>query len=143
MTIFSEKVPHLTAKYIFFRMVIKIIFKIIWGFFQNAFQINSIFEQNLIVWFFDNFWSYQIPYFLRSSQKLTLDCLLISVFLPFLHDVIIKLFCFDLQNYIMHSVLERNWIKGSYLSQLLPQDERGPPKESKSWWIEIIHGGSQ
>ena len=29
-----------------------------------------------------------------------------------------------------HSVLERIWIKGSYLSQWLPQGERGPPKES-------------
>ena len=42
-----------------------------------------------------------------------------------------------------HSVLERIWIKGSYLSQWLPQGERGPPKESKSRWIEIFHGGSQ
>ena len=38
-----------------------------------------------------------------------------------------------------HSVLERIWIKGSYLSQWLPQGERGPPKESKSQWIEILH----
>ena len=30
----------------------------------------------------------------------------------------------------VHSVLERIWIKGSYLSQWLPQGERGPPKES-------------
>ena len=44
---------------------------------------------------------------------------------------------------IAHSVLERIWIKGSYLSQWLPQGERGPPKESKSRWIEILHGGSQ
>ena len=42
-----------------------------------------------------------------------------------------------------HSVLEWIWIKGSYLSQWLPQGERGPPKESKSRWIEILHGGSQ
>ena len=42
-----------------------------------------------------------------------------------------------------HSVLERIWVKGSYLSKWLPQGERGPPKESKSWWIEILHGGSQ
>ena len=42
-----------------------------------------------------------------------------------------------------HSVLERIWIKGSYPSQWLPQGERGPPKESKSRWIEIPHGGSQ
>ena len=41
-----------------------------------------------------------------------------------------------------HSVLERIWIKGSYLSQWLPQGERWPPKESKSWCIEILHGGS-
>ena len=41
------------------------------------------------------------------------------------------------------SVLERIWIKGSYLSQWLPQGEMGPHKESKSWWIEILHGGSQ
>ena len=40
-------------------------------------------------------------------------------------------------------MLERIWIKGSYLSQWLPQGERGPPKESKSRWIEILHGGSQ
>ena len=42
-----------------------------------------------------------------------------------------------------HSVLEWIWIKGSYLSQWLPQSERGPPKESKSQWIEILHGGSR
>ena len=48
------------------------------------------------------------------------------------------------QEYLsIHSVLERIWIKGSYLSQWLPQGERGPPKESKSRWIEILHGGSQ
>ena len=41
-----------------------------------------------------------------------------------------------------HSVLERIWIKGSYLSQWIPQGERWPPKESKSWCIEILHGGS-
>ena len=41
-----------------------------------------------------------------------------------------------------HSVLERIWVKGSYLSQWLPQGERGPPKESKSQWIEILHIGS-
>ena len=41
-----------------------------------------------------------------------------------------------------HSVLEQIWIKGSYLSQWLPQGEMRPPKESKSWWIEIFHGGS-
>ena len=40
-----------------------------------------------------------------------------------------------------HSVLERIWIKGCYLSQWLPQGERWPPKESKSWWIEILHIG--
>ena len=42
-----------------------------------------------------------------------------------------------------HSVPEWIWIKGSYLSQWPPQGERGPPKESKSQWIEILHGGSQ
>ena len=42
-----------------------------------------------------------------------------------------------------HSVLERIRIKSSYLSQWLPQGERGPPKESKSRWIEIFHGGCQ
>ena len=42
----------------------------------------------------------------------------------------------------IHSVLEWIWIKGSYLSQWLPQGERGPPKESKSRWIEIFHSGS-
>ena len=41
-----------------------------------------------------------------------------------------------------HSVLERIWVKGSYLSQWLPQGERGPPKESKSRCIEILHVGS-
>ena len=41
-----------------------------------------------------------------------------------------------------HSVLERIWVQGSYPSQWLPQGERGPPKESKSPWIEIFHGGS-
>ena len=30
----------------------------------------------------------------------------------------------------IHSVLERIWVKGSYT--ILPQGERGPPKESKS-----------
>ena len=44
---------------------------------------------------------------------------------------------------ISHSVLERIWVKGSYLSKWLPQGKRGPPKESKSRWIEILHGGSQ
>ena len=34
------------------------------------------------------------------------------------------------------------WMKGSYLSQWLPQSERRPPKESKSRWIEILLGGS-
>ena len=34
------------------------------------------------------------------------------------------------------------WVKGSYLSQWLPQGEREPPKESKSRWFEILHGGS-
>ena len=44
---------------------------------------------------------------------------------------------------MLHSVLERIWIKGSlYLSQWVPQGERRPPKKSKSWWIEILHGGS-
>ena len=39
---------------------------------------------------------------IQLSQNLTSDCLLISGVLPvFLHDVIIKLFCFDLQNNIM------------------------------------------
>ena len=42
-----------------------------------------------------------------------------------------------------HSVPEWIWIKGSYLSQWQPQGERGPPKGSKSQWIEILHGGSQ
>ena len=37
-----------------------------------------------------------------------------------------------------HSVLERIRVKGSYLSQWLPQGERGPPKESKSLWIETV-----
>ena len=41
-----------------------------------------------------------------------------------------------------HSVLEWIWVKGSYLSQWLPQGERAPPKESKSRWIEISHVGS-
>ena len=41
-----------------------------------------------------------------------------------------------------HSVLEWIWVKGSYLSKWLPQGERGPPKESKSRWIEILHIGS-
>ena len=41
-----------------------------------------------------------------------------------------------------HSVLERIWVKGSYLRKWLPQGERGPPKESKSRWIEILHVGS-
>ena len=40
----------------------------------------------------------------------------------------------------IHSVLERIWIKSSYLSQWLPQGET--PKESKSRWSEILHGGS-
>ena len=49
---------------------------------------------------------------------------------------------FETNGVIHHSVLERIWIKGSYLSQWLPQGERGPPKESKLRWIEILHGGS-
>ena len=44
---------------------------------------------------------------------------------------------------ILHSVLERIWIKCSYVSQWLPQGERGPSKESKSRWIKILHGGSR
>ena len=51
----------------------------------------------------------------------------------------LKQHCFQLP---YHSVLERIWIKGSYLSLWLPQGERRPPKDSKSWWIEILHGGS-
>ena len=52
--------------------------------------------------------------------------------------------CRILSKYTMpHSVPEWIWIKGSYLSQWLPQGERGPPKESKSRWIEILNGGSQ
>ena len=43
---------------------------------------------------------------------------------------------------IYHSVLERIWVEGSYLSQWLPQGERWPPKEPKSRWIEILHFGS-
>ena len=43
----------------------------------------------------------------------------------------------------LHIVLERIWVKGSYLSQWLPQGEKGPPKESQSLWIEILHIGSQ
>ena len=43
---------------------------------------------------------------------------------------------------LKNSVLERIWVKGSYLSKWLPQGERGPPKESKSRWIEILHVGS-
>ena len=45
--------------------------------------------------------------------------------------------------HIWHIVLERIWVKGSYLSQWLPQGERWPPKESKStnWkpprWVPI------
>ena len=45
------------------------------------------------------------PNFIQLSQKLTLECLLIQlnfpVFTQFLHDLIIKLFCFDLQNNFM------------------------------------------
>ena len=49
---------------------------------------------------------------------------------------------FGFLTYALHSVLERIWIKGSYLGQWLPQGERRPPKESKSRWIEIFQGGS-
>ena len=42
-----------------------------------------------------------------------------------------------------HSVPEQIWIKGSYSTKWLLQGERGPPKDSKSRWIEILHGGSQ
>ena len=42
----------------------------------------------------------------------------------------------------VHSVLEWIWVKCSDLSQWLPQGERGPPKESKSQWVEIFHIGS-
>ena len=34
-------------------------------------------------------------------------------------------------NQVSHSALQQIWIKGSYLSQWLPQGESGPPKESK------------
>ena len=45
---------------------------------------------------------------IQLSQNLTSDCLLISGVLPvFLHDVIIKLFCFDLQNNFMITSCER------------------------------------
>ena len=52
----------------------------------------------------------------------------------------INLICLNVPT---HSVLDRIWIKGSYLSQWLPQGERGPPKEPKSWWIEVIQIGAQ
>ena len=41
-----------------------------------------------------------------------------------------------------HSVLERIWVKCSDLSQWVSQGARGPPKESKSRWIEIFRGGA-
>jgi hypothetical protein len=55
----------------------------------------------------------KVTYFLKLSQNLTSDCLLISVyylpaFTSFLHDVIIKLFCFDLQNNFMITSC-KNW----------------------------------
>ena len=67
---------------------------------------------------------------IRSSHNDT-DPLLLLLMLQF-RDIWI----------VCHSVPEWIWIKGSYLSQWLPQGERGPPKESKSRWIEILHGGS-
>ena len=57
--------------------------------------------------------------------------------------IIIWIWSIFKSNWGTHSVLELIWIKGSYLSQWLPQGERGPPKESKSQWIEILHGGSR
>ena len=54
----------------------------------------------------------------------------------------IKFFAVEIQ-IGKHSVLEWIWVEGSYLSQWLPHSERGPPKESKSLWIEILHIGSQ
>ena len=44
------------------------------------------------------------PYFIQLSQNMTSDCLLICVFTcfyQFLHDVTMKLFCFDLENSFM------------------------------------------
>ena len=53
-----------------------------------------------------------------------------------------KVSILGVESLLPHSVLERIWVKGSYLSQWLPQGERGPPKESKSRLIEIFHVGS-
>ena len=61
----------------------------------------------------------------------------ISIF----YGLIISNYCHILTP--LSKVLERIWIKGSYISQWLPQGERWPLKESKLRWIEIFHGGSQ
>ena len=48
-----------------------------------------------------------------------------------------KIVCQEWPIFTLHSVQERIWIKW------LPQGERRPPKDSKSRWIKILHGGSQ
>ena len=46
-----------------------------------------------------------------------------------------KIVCQEWPIFTLHSMLERIWIKGSYLSQWLPQDESRLPKESKSQYV--------
>ena len=83
--------------------------------------------------------------FVTANQAQMCNICLLEVQVLTEHPVI-GLFCGSAVVEIVmqsHSVPEWIWIKGSYLSQWLPQGERGPHKESKSWWIEILHGGSQ
>ena len=72
---------------------------------------------------------------LQFSHSLVFVIFSMIYFIYWMSTVLFKSKC-------SHSVLERIWVKGSNLSKWLPQGERGPPKESKSLWIEIIHVGS-
>ena len=51
------------------------------------------------------------PHFIQLSQNLTSDCLLTSVYLlvftSFCIILIIKLFCFDLQNNFMSTIMQK------------------------------------
>ena len=48
------------------------------------------------------------PNFIQLSQNLTSDFCVFTCFSQFLHDVVIKFFCFDLQNNIMITSW-KNW----------------------------------
>ena len=77
------------------------------------------------------------PNFIQVSQNLTLDCLLIllnfPVFTKLLHDLIIKLFCFDLQNHFMIRSC-KNCVKTGKFSQINKQSN------VKFWLIWLKFG---